>query len=111
MSIGQWILYSLQQNRNRKYSEAIEAHCGSFTLFITSVDGPLGYEANVIQKRIGNRLSLKWNKSYSEVMSWIRARLSFLLIYATDLCLKGSRVKWRSGIGIEDGAGLPLLEF
>ena len=40
-----------------------------------------------------------------------RARLSFLLIYTTDFCLKGSRVKWRSGIGMEDGADLPLLEL
>ena len=40
-----------------------------------------------------------------------RARLSFLLIYTTDLCLKGSRVKWRSGIGMEDGADLRLLEL
>ena len=40
-----------------------------------------------------------------------RARLSFLLIYTTGLCLKGSRVKWGSGIVMEDGAGLPLLEI
>ena len=42
-------------------------------------------------------------------MGWIQARLSFLLICTTDLSLKGSRVKWRSGIGMDNGAGLPSL--
>ena len=28
-----------------------------------------------------------------------------------ELFLKCSRVKWRSGIGMEDGAGFPLLEL
>ena len=44
-------------------------------------------------------------------MGWIPARLPFLFICTTDLCLKGSRMKWRDDIDMEDGAGLPLLEL
>ena len=31
MLIGQWMPYLLQQNRNRKYSEAVEVHYVFFT--------------------------------------------------------------------------------
>ena len=48
-------------------------------------------------------------KSYGEILGWIKARLSFAVIRATDLCLRGSRVRWRSGTGIDDGAGLPTV--
>ena len=61
------VLASAEQEK-KKYSETVEASCVSFIPFITSVDGALRCEANVILKRIGKRLSFKCNKSYSEVM-------------------------------------------
>ena len=36
-------------------------------------------------------------------------RLSFAVIKAMHLCLRGSRVSCRSGTGIDDGAGLPAV--
>ena len=45
-----------------------------------------------------------YNVNYIYIVFPTRARLSFLLIYTTDLCLKGSIVKSRSGLGMEDGA-------
>ena len=41
----------------------------------------------------------------------LKAQLFFAVIRATDLCLKGPRVSWRSGTGIDDGAGLPVVKF
>ena len=35
--------------------------------------------------------------------------MCFAVIKATNLCLQGSRVCWRSGTGIDDGAGLPAV--
>ena len=52
-------------------------------------------------------IAVKWEKSHSEVMGWVRARMAFAILRATNLCLRGSRVKWRSGHGMNDGAGLP----
>ena len=48
------------------------------------------------------------NMSYGEVLGWIKARLSFAIVRATNLCLKGSHVRWISSTGI-DGAGLPVV--
>ena len=47
-------------------------------------------------------------KSNSEVLGWMRARLSFAILRATNLCLRGSRARWRSAVGLDDGAGCPV---
>ena len=49
----------------------------------------------------------KVEKPCSQIMGWVRAMISFSIVRATDLCLRGSWVKWRSGVGMEDGAGIP----
>ena len=33
----------------------------------------------------------------------------FAIVRATDLCLRGLRVRWRSGTDIDDGAGIPVV--
>ena len=91
-----------------KYSKAVEARRGYFSPFVVSVDGVVGCEANCVLKRVAEVLSAKWSKPYSLVMNWVRASLSLSIYRATNLCLRGSRVKWRSGRGFEDGVALPL---
>ena len=49
---------------------------------IFSVDGLAGSEANCFLKRIACRLSSRWDWSYAEVLSWIRARLAFAIVRA-----------------------------
>ena len=42
-------------------------------------------------KRLGDQIALKWEKSHSVVMGWVRARLAFAILRVTNLCLRGSR--------------------
>ena len=42
-----------------------------------------------------------------EVIRWLRARLAFALVRATNVCIRGSRTKWQS-LGLEDGAAVPI---
>ena len=42
--------------------------------------------------RLAEKLSYRLKKSYSEFMGWVSTRLSFALIRATNICLRGSRV-------------------
>jgi len=42
-------------------------------------------------------------------MVWLQTRLSFAILRAANQCVRGSRVKWRSGVGMDDGAGLALI--
>ena len=44
------------------------------------------------------------------VKGWLRASLTFAIIRATNLCLRGSRVKWRSALDMVDGIGLPSVQ-
>ena len=69
--------------------------------------GALGKEAALFLSRIADRLPVAWGRSYGNVLGWLKARLGLAVIRATNICLRGSRVTWRSGAGIDDGAGLP----
>ena len=105
------IFSSAEQEKKRKYSESVEARPASFTPFVMFVDGFLGREAAHFLKRLADHLSSRRSKPYSEVMRWLRARLVFATIRATDLRLRGSRTKWRGGTGLDDGTGLPLIRL
>ena len=82
------------------------------TPFVVSVDGALGLEATYMyyHKQLSEHICLKWGKSYGEVMGWLWASLTFAIIRATNLCLRGSRVKWRSALDMVDGIGLPSIQ-
>ena len=99
------VLAKAEEEKKAKYLSACEARRALFTPICVSVDG---MEANAFLKRLGDRLSLKWMSPYSEVINWIRTRLTFAIIRASLLCLRGSRTKWRS-IDTCDGAPLDLI--
>ena len=67
----------------------------------------LGSETEFFVKRLGDFLAARWERFYSVVMGWVRARLSFAILRSALLCVHGSRTKWRS-LGIVDGASLPI---
>jgi len=69
------------------------------------VDGTLAKESSVFIKRLAGTLAEKWDKSLSEVTGWVRARVQFAAIRATNACLRDTRVKFRC-LGFEDGAGI-----
>ena len=102
------IIISAEKEKKTKYGAACEERHALFTPLCCSVDGMLGGEAEVFVKVIGERLASKWDQSYSEVMGWIRSRLSFAILRSSILCIRGSRSKWRC-LGIEDGAPLRLI--
>ena len=103
----QAVLSSAEQEKKAKYCNAAEFRRASFSPFVISVDGAPGHEADRLMKRLSESLALKWSTSYGEVLGWLRARMSCAVVRATNLCLRGSRIKWRNDFGFEDGAGLP----
>ena len=67
----------------KKINKTINA--SQFTPFVVTADGALGLEAKTFSKN------------------------AFCCHRAANLCIRGSRVKWRRRMEIEDGAGLPYL--
>ena len=53
-------------------------------------------------------LPVKWERLYGVVTEWVRACLSFAILRAALLHLRGSRIKWRR-LGIVNGASLPII--
>ena len=91
------------------YKKVLEDRRGTFTHFVTSIDGLLHREAEHFLKHIATSIAAKWEKSYAERCAFVRARLLFVLVRAPSLCLRGSRVKWRSGLGFDDWTSLPTI--
>ena len=101
------VLCSVECGKKRKYLQAWQNRRATFTPLCVSVDGMLGSEAEFFVKRLSDFLAARWERPYSVVMGWVRARLSFAILRVALLCVCGSRTKWRS-LGIVDGASLPI---
>ena len=103
----QSILSSAETEKRTKYQAACEFRRAAFTPFITSVDGALGKESKAFLHKLTGLLTIKWQKSLDETTNWIRTRLSFAILRATNHCIRGSRIRWRS-LGLIDGAPIRL---
>ena len=76
--------YSGEKENKRKYVQAAQACHASFSPFVLSVDGLMALEACFVVQWFARALSTKWSKSYGEVMGWVKTRLSFAILQATN---------------------------
>ena len=90
------VLMQCEEEKTKKYSQACAEKHISFTPFVFSVDGLIGTECPVFLKRLADRLAIKWYQPYSQTINWIRTRVSFVILRATNLCIRGTRCKWSS---------------
>ena len=84
-SVANVLTMAEEEKKKRKYLTAAEARRGSFSPFVVTTDGALEPEAVLFLRRLAEKLSAGWEKSYGEILDWIKARLSFAVIRATDL--------------------------
>ena len=101
------VLIAAEEEKKRKYVTACEDRHTSFTPLVTSVDGVLAPEFTFFLKRIADGLSAKWDRPYNQIMCWVRCRVSFAILRATNVCIRGTRTKWRS-LGLEDGSTIGM---
>jgi hypothetical protein len=63
----------------------------------------MGYECSRYHKTLAEKMSRKNGEKYEDIMRYIRVKISFLVLNATLLCLRGSRtMKKNIDIGGED---------
>ena len=96
-----------RERKKMKYCDSAEARCASFTPIIASCEGIFDHQAMVDMKRLSTLLASKWEKSYSLVHGWLKARMQVCILRSVSLCIRESRTKWR-GAGIEHGAQISL---
>ena len=85
-------LETAEQERKRKYLSACVKKRRHFTLFVTSVDGLLGVEADATLKRIAVRLAQKCQEVYSRNLRYVKSRLNITLVRGTQKCIWEARV-------------------
>ena len=105
------VLASAEEEKKQKYLSAAELHHASFNPFVVSVEGALGHGTLMFLQHLADRRSSAWGKSYGHVLMWIKVHLAFAVVRATNLCFRVSRVRWRSGTGIDDESGLPYVSL
>ena len=100
----QSILRTHEQNKKREYNQrVIEIEHGTFTPLIFTTSGAMGHECSKYHKTLAEKMSKKTGEKYEDIMRYIRVKISFLVVKATLLCLRGSRsLRQNIDVGGED---------
>ena len=64
---------------------------GTFIPLIIGTNGGMGQECQKFTANLAEQLARKQNEKYSQVMGWLRTKLSFEVLRASLLCVRGSR--------------------
>ena len=95
----QTILKSHENDKKRKYNARImEVDHGTFTPIILTIKGVMGHECRVFHKTLSQKIAEKTGEKYSEVTRMIRVKLSFLVLKAALLCVRGSRAVYNNDL-------------
>jgi hypothetical protein len=98
------ILERFARQKVEKYEEACSEHRRDFTPLVYSVDGLPCEAAQAAEKRLGSLLAKKWDRNYSEMVAFIRQRMSLAIARSNTMLLRGERAHtWRRRAA-EDGA-------
>ena len=108
------VLAKAAKDKKRHHLRVCEDRSMHFTPLCVTVDGVWGREANAFFSRLVEQLRTKagWrDKSYGQVMGWVRARLSVALARGASVCVRGGRRRWHvRQAGAEDAAGMFAAE-
>ena len=90
-----------EQEKKRKYNDRVmNIEQGTFTPLVYSTSGGLGNGCQTFHRQLANKIATKTSDKYEKVLTWIRCRLSFMVVKAAPLCLKGSRTVNKEAIDI-----------
>ena len=86
------VLAKQEREKKRQYNNRImNIEHGTFTPLIFSVTGVMGKECSTFHKHIADKIARKTEQSYSDVISVMRCKLSFLILRSVLMCVRGSR--------------------
>ena len=76
---------------------------------VYSVDGMACKEAKAFEKRVASLLASKWDRRYSEMVGFVRGRMSLAIIRSNTMLLRGAQAGRAWKPQIEDSAGVEAL--
>ena len=81
-----------EQEKKRQYEQRVqEVEHATFTPLVMSTTGGMGKAATTFYKRLASMLSEKRDVPYAKTLNWIRCRLSFALLRASIMSIRGAR--------------------
>ena len=81
-----------EQEKMRTYGERIQnLEQGSFTPLVFTTSGGMGPRASIFYSMLAEKMAEVKNQPRSQVVAWMRCRLSFSLLRSALLCLRGTR--------------------
>ena len=81
-----------EAEKKRAYNDRImNVEHGTFTPLVFSLNGVMSPECEKFHKHLATKISTKTEQRYSAVMNLIRVKLSFLILRACLVCVRGSR--------------------
>ena len=81
------VLSSIEHTKKQKYSQAAEMINPSFKPFAVTADGALSLKAKTFMRHLAEKIAAIWHKSNSEVLGYVRTRMLFAVLHATNLCI------------------------
>ena len=100
-----------EREKRRCYEQRIlNVEHSSFVPAVFSSTGGMGKHANAFYKRIASLLADKIGETYGFVIAWIRCKLSFALLRANVVCLRGSRGPRAPAIRNSDSVSVAVME-
>ena len=85
-----------EHERKRQYAERVmEIEQGTFTPLVFTTTGGVADECVVYHSTLAELIANKKGESYSNAISWIRAKVSFAIVRSAILSLRGSRPRRR----------------
>ena len=106
----------LQMTISSKFT--LHSHNFNYTLhtlerrqsFVPSIDGLACKEATAYEKRIASLLASKWERQYSEMVGFVRSKMSISLIRSNTMMMQGSRSSKRFVGAIQSSAEFEAIE-
>jgi hypothetical protein len=100
------VLKKCEQLKKDKHLRACLEQRRDFTPLVYSVDGMSGRETKQAEKQVASALSYKWQREYSEMVAFVRARMALSVVRANTLLLRGSRSRRNRRTQIDEGAAM-----
>ena len=81
-----------EQEKKKQYEQCIlEVEHATFTPLVMSTTGAMGKAATTFYKRLASMISDKRDVPYSKTLNWIHCHLSFALLRASIMSIRGFR--------------------
>ena len=81
-----------EQEKRSKYDQRVrDVEHATFTPLVLSTNGGLGHSATTFYRRLASMIAEKRDMPYSNALNWIRCRLSFALLRASFMSIRGAR--------------------